>query len=205
MNTCSACGLCMMIISPIIAAIVIGICCLCFHVSVSPSLDESVPTDCFGGVGCFSSHPWYKGEALLALTERLQNVMSQTRHEVIPLSYNNLEPGNSLCSTVIWGPSLAGQICHPQCMVSNVVPVFARSTQWDGKEAQRSASPVSGYVSLQVIFHWHELGHLAVLDCKGDWILKFLARPHVFQPRSRQKVSTQSKLRSGTVYCRHSS
>lgn len=49
MTTCAACGLCMMVILPITATIVIGVCCLCFQVSISPSFDENLPTECFGG------------------------------------------------------------------------------------------------------------------------------------------------------------
>lgn len=46
-NTCAECSLCLMIIWPIIATIVMDT-CFCFQVSVSPSSDESDPTDCFG-------------------------------------------------------------------------------------------------------------------------------------------------------------
>lgn len=49
MTTWAKCSSCVMIIRAIEATTVVGICHLCFQVSISPSSDESDPADCFGG------------------------------------------------------------------------------------------------------------------------------------------------------------
>lgn len=76
-NTCAECSLCLMIIWPIIATIVMDT-CFCFQVSVSPSSDESDPHGLLWRGERFPSMPYVKVNALVAITKRLQNVMSQT-------------------------------------------------------------------------------------------------------------------------------
>lgn len=69
----------MIIILPIIAAIVMGICWFRFYQSISLSSDGSDPKDCFGRGEISLPTPNIKVKILVAITKRLQNVQYQTK------------------------------------------------------------------------------------------------------------------------------